>query len=303
VLLEIAATQEAAGYDPAPALEAAASVPAPTPTPAAEEPAPATPLPLESSSELDLSGIDIRIYDAKAAEERSTSALALVRTTAGPPSSDATVEELFSGMAMTAAFYRDVFGRNSIDGRGSPLESIVHYGQAYNNSFWDGERLVVGDGDGTIFLAFSRPEMIAHKLSHIVTGQMGVVFQGQSGAISESFCDVIGMLVKQWGAGQTAAESDWLLGAGLLGPGINGVALRSLRSPGTAYDDPQLGKDPQPATMDGYVMSEADNGGVHVNCGIPQPGVLPGGRGAGRVCMGRRREDLVPHDGERRSLA
>jgi Zn-dependent metalloprotease len=48
-----------------------------------------------------------------------------------------------------------------------------------------------------------------------------------------------------------------------------GVALRSMKAPGTAYDDPRLGKDPQPAHMDGYVDTEDDNGGVHINSGIP----------------------------------
>ena len=60
--------------------------------------------------------------------------------------------------------------------------------------------------------------------------------------------DVFGSLVKQYTLGQTAAEADWLIGAGLLAPAVNGMALRSMKAPGTAYDDDVLGKDPQPAT-------------------------------------------------------
>ena len=48
-----------------------------------------------------------------------------------------------------------------------------------------------------------------------------------------------------------------------------GRALRSMRAPGTAYDDDVLGRDPQPAHMDGYVRTTDDNGGVHINSGIP----------------------------------
>src|SRR5439155_822518 len=74
----------------------------------------------------------------------------------------------------------------------------------------------------------------------------------QSGALNESFSDVFGSLVKQWKLKQTADKADWLIGAGLLSKSVNGVALRSMKAPGTAYDDPQLGKDPQPAHMKDY---------------------------------------------------
>jgi len=80
---------------------------------------------------------------------------------------------------------------------------------------------------------------------------------------------VFGSLVKQHALGQSADQADWLIGAGLLAPGVKGRALRDMRNPGTAYDDPTLGKDPQPADMAGYVTTTQDNGGVHTNSGIP----------------------------------
>src|SRR5207249_9102090 len=75
--------------------------------------------------------------------------------------------------------------------------------------------------------------------------------------------------VKQYKLKQTADQADWLIGAGLLAPSVKGVALRSMKAPGTAYDDPVLGKDPQPAHMRDYVHTYQDNGGVHINSGIP----------------------------------
>ena len=75
--------------------------------------------------------------------------------------------------------------------------------------------------------------------------------------------------MKQKALDQTADKADWLIGEGLLAKGVNGVALRSMKAPGTAYDDPKLGKDPQPADMEGYVHTGQDNGGVHINSGIP----------------------------------
>jgi Zn-dependent metalloprotease len=76
--------------------------------------------------------------------------------------------------------------------------------------------------------------------------------------------------VKQYALGQTAEEADWLIGAGLLADGVQGVALRSMKAPGTAYDDPRLGgRDPQPAHVRDYLRTASDNGGVHTNSGIP----------------------------------
>jgi Zn-dependent metalloprotease len=131
--------------------------------------------------------------------------------------------------------------------------------------------MVFGDGDGQIFLDFTIPvDVIGHELTHGVTQYTAnLEYLGQSGALNESVSDVFGSLIKQFALGQTAEDADWLIGAGLLAPGVNGVALRSMKEPGTAYDDPRLGKDPQPGTMGGYVHTSQDNGGVHINSGIP----------------------------------
>ncbi|CAM5676724.1 hypothetical protein SFUMM280S_07534 [Streptomyces fumanus] len=131
--------------------------------------------------------------------------------------------------------------------------------------------MVFGDGDGEIFLDFTIPvDVIGHELVHGVTQYTAnLTYFGQPGALNESVSDVFGSLIKQYTLGQSADQADWLIGAGLLAPRVTGVALRSLKAPGTAYDDDVLGKDPQPATMDDYVRTGRDNGGVHINSGIP----------------------------------
>lgn len=96
-----------------------------------------------------------------------------------------------------------------------------------------------------------------------------LAYWGQAGALNESVSDVFGSLVKQWTLGHTATEADWIIGAGLFTPNVNGVGIRSMAFPGTAYDDPVLGKDPQPSHMDDYQNIPWDNGGVHINSGIP----------------------------------
>ncbi|MEV6791186.1 M4 family metallopeptidase [Streptomyces sp. NPDC051320] len=184
---------------------------------------------------------------------------------------DATVNRAYAGLGATFALYLKAYGRHSIDGSGLPLDASVHYDQKYNNAFWDGRQMVFGDGDGEIFLDFTIPvDVIGHELTHGVTQYTANLdYSGQSGALNESVSDVFGSLIKQYALDQTADRADWLIGAGLLAPGVSGVALRSMKAPGTAYDDDVLGKDPQPATMRDYVTTDDDNGGVHLNSGIP----------------------------------
>jgi Zn-dependent metalloprotease len=91
----------------------------------------------------------------------------------------------------------------------------------------------------------------------------------ESGALNESIADTFGSMIKQKLLNQTADQADWLIGAGLFNPSVQGVGLRSMKEPGSAYDDPILGKDPQPAHMKDFVRTTEDNGGVHLNSGIP----------------------------------
>ncbi|GAA2173032.1 hypothetical protein GCM10009846_13350 [Agrococcus versicolor] len=194
-----------------------------------------------------------------------------VRREGDEPTSDVAVDEAYDGLGITWTLLHEAFGRDSLDGAGMPLLATVHYGEAYDNAFWNGERMVFGDGDGEVFLGFTGAvDVIGHELAHgLVQATTDLVYQGQPGALNESVADVIGSLAKQHALGQTADEADWLVGAGLFAPGVQGVALRSLRAPGTAYDDDVLGRDPQPATMADYVDTTSDNGGVHINSGIP----------------------------------
>ena len=84
-----------------------------------------------------------------------------------------------------------------------------------------------------------------------------------------SFADVFGVLTEQYKRGQKPHKASWLVGDGLFAAGIQGKAIRSMKAPGTAYDDPLLGKDPQPYHMDDFVNTTSDRGGVHINSGIP----------------------------------
>lgn len=199
----------------------------------------------------------------------------LVRGEGADPVEDVSVNEAYDGLGATWQLLWSAYQRDSLDGKGLPLVASVHFDEGYDNAFWDGAQMVFGDGDGVYFDGFtSCVDVIGHELTHGLTQYTaGLTYVAQSGALNESISDVFGALVKQRHLGQTAAQADWLIGAGLFTDRVRGVALRSMKEPGTAYDDPVLGKDPQPGHMRDYVDlphdGDHDNGGVHVNSGIP----------------------------------
>jgi Zn-dependent metalloprotease len=194
-----------------------------------------------------------------------------VRSEGGAATGDQQVDEIYDWLGATFEFYNTAYGRNSIDGAGLPLIATVHYAVGYDNAFWEGSQMVYGDGDQQLFKTFTGPlDVTGHELTHGVTQYSGgLEYKGQSGALNESLSDVFGSLVKQYHLGQTADQADWLIGQGMFTAQVHGEALRSMKAPGTAYDDPNLGKDPQPAEMAHYVKTSQDNGGVHINSGIP----------------------------------
>jgi hypothetical protein len=194
-----------------------------------------------------------------------------VRENGDPASGDVAVDEAADGIDGALRLFADVFDRSSYDGAGADVSLTVHYGRDYDNAFWDGTQLVFGDGDGEIFDRFTKPvDVIGHELTHAVTEHSaGLRYQDQPGALNESVSDVFGTCLKQWLLGQDVDQADWLIGAGLFLPGVQARGLRDMANPGSAYDDPRLGKDPQGASMEEYVDTNDDNGGVHLNSGIP----------------------------------
>ncbi|WP_426245995.1 protealysin inhibitor emfourin [Nocardioides sp. LHG3406-4] len=194
-----------------------------------------------------------------------------VRSAGQPPSGDAAVDEAADGIVATLALFAEEFGRSSYDGEGGGVSLTVHYEKDYDNAFWDGAHLVFGDGDGRVFGRFTRAiDVLAHEFAHAVTERTAALaYQGQAGALNESVSDVFASCLKQRVCGQTVDEADWLIGEELFLPGVQARALRDMAAPGTAYDDPVLGHDPQVAHMDDFIDTTDDNGGVHLNSGIP----------------------------------
>ena len=205
----------------------------------------------------------------------------LVRSEGQKKSKDKAVNEAYDGAGKTYDFYDAVFGRNSLDDAGMKLISSVHVGEEdldgkmgpMSNAFWNGEQMAYGDGDGEVFKRFTLSlDVIGHELTHgVVSFTSNLEYRAQPGALNEHFADVFGILVRKW-ANRTKKkkDTDWLIGRELWA--INSTKLRGIRdmeNPGTAYDHPDIGKDPQPAHMDKYYKGMGDNQGVHINSGIP----------------------------------
>lgn len=150
-------------------------------------------------------------------------------------------------------YYKNTHNRNSFDNAGATIRSTVHYGSNYNNAFWNGSQMVYGDGDGKTFIALSGSlDVVAHEITHAVTERTaGLEYRNQSGALNESMSDIFGYFLD---------PNDWLVGEDVYTPGVPGDALRSISEP-TKYN--------QPDHMNNYVNTTEDNGGVHINSGIP----------------------------------
>ncbi len=180
-------------------------------------------------------------------------------------STDATGKRAGGEAAAVAQFYKDCFGRNSVDNAGKTLVSSIHYGAKYNNAFWNGSQMAYGDGDGNIFIDFTLSnDVIGHELTHGVTQYtLGLGYTNQAGALNEAISDVFGTMFRQWQGGQAVTAADWLIGSGIMGPAAKAKGYNCLRD--MAHPDAGHCLSAQPADFAHYVPG----GDPHVNSGIP----------------------------------
>ncbi|GAB3921427.1 M4 family metallopeptidase [Larkinella terrae] len=208
------------------------------------------------------------VYDSKTTQHQR---LLLVRKEGGPAAPDAVVNTVYENAAAVRDYYKTALNYFSVDNRGADLILNVHFGKEYANAFWDGDEMTFGDGDGQVFTNLANAlDVTAHELTHgVVQYTANLTYKGQSGALNEHYADVFGSVIKQHAKKQTAATADWLIGDEIMGPTLQGQALRSMKAPGTAYNNALMGQDPQPDHMSKLYKGAADNGGVHINSGIP----------------------------------
>lgn len=217
------------------------------------------------------------------AEQTSTLRKKTVRSEGQTKSGDKDVDDAFDYAGELRTFLKDVLQYNSLDNAGMNLHQTVHYGKEYNNAFWNGQEMAYGDGDGKIFKHFSQDStVIHHELGHGLVQHHnkngGLNYRDESGALNESFADINAVVMKQYMGkvnAATASRDMWLIGAQCMVPykDKNGVmqypALRSFLDEKSYKDHPQIGTDRQPKNMKDKYTGSGDNGGVHINSGIP----------------------------------
>lgn len=173
-------------------------------------------------------------------------------------SADQTAKLAFVETTALADFYKQIFGRNSVDNMGMTLQSSIHFGVKYNNAFWNGAQMTYGDGDNNIFVDFTRSnDVIGHELTHGVTQfSAQLAYSNEAGGLNESMSDVFGSMFRQWRAGQMVTKADWLIGSNIMGPAALAkgfTCLRDMANPAakhclapqpTKYAQYQPGMDP-----------------------------------------------------------
>jgi Zn-dependent metalloprotease len=180
-------------------------------------------------------------------------------------------------------YYYNTHGRLGIDNFGSNILSVIHvadqWGQPMDNAYWNGVYVAWGDGDNYFKPLAGALDVAAHEMTHgVVEYTVGLEYQFQSGALDESFADVVGALVD---------AEDWLIAEDIVEPAYFPTgAMRDLSDPhnGAQEGDPNW----QPAHMDEYVdlTLSQDNGGVHINSGIPNHAAYLIGEELGRAKLG-----------------
>lgn len=180
-------------------------------------------------------------------------------------SPDQTVKRTGKNTTDVAKFFRQVFGRNSLDGQGMDLISSVHYGNKYNNAFWNGQQMTYGDGDNNIFVDFTRGnDVIGHELTHGLTQFTSqFAYSNEPGGLNESMSDVFGSMFRQWQAKQTVTAADWLIGSDIMGPAAKAQGYTCLRNMAKPKDTHALA--PQPWHYSDYQPGMDP----HTSSGIP----------------------------------
>lgn len=160
-------------------------------------------------------------------------------------------------------YYKTTFNRNSIDGTGGNILSFVEVsdndGSSMENAYWNGAAMWYGNG-GTFFKRLARGlDVGGHEMTHgVIEKTANLEYQGESGAMNESFADVFGAMIDR---------DDWKIGEDVMQAGVNpSGCLRDLSNPNNGVNSSSPWW--QPKQLSERYTGNDDNGGVHINSGI-----------------------------------
>lgn len=159
-------------------------------------------------------------------------------------------------------YFKNRHGRDSLDGRGMSVHSLVGVtdgGQPYVNAFWDGQKMVYGNGDEEYRPLSAGLDVVGHEMTHgVIDHSADLVYAGQSGAMNEAFADYFGNAVETDVYGVAPDDPD----AGLLGERL----CRTRPAGECAIRDMNDGRTTAKSFLG--VGFGTDNGGVHLNSTI-----------------------------------
>ena len=186
------------------------------------------------------------------------------------------------GGAKTFDYYKNIHGRNGIDGNYGPgtttaaansaislVASRVHFGSSgrYNNAFWYNNMMSYGDGDGSTFSPLTTLDICGHEMTHGVTERTAnLTYSKESGALNEAWSDIMGSMVELYARGGSATTDTWKIGEQAYTPGTAGDALRRMDNPNAVGDPDHYSLRLYPGTC--TPSSTNDNCGVHTNSSI-----------------------------------
>ena len=190
-----------------------------------------------------------------------------ITSTAASGPWDATGLSAHWGAELTFDYYLAKQGRNSFDDAGGTILSYVHALVNYNNAFWDGTRMTYGDGDGTNFTPLVSTDVTGHEISHGVTEYTSnLIYEGESGALNESFSDIFGNLIEFYEEGEPGAGTgSWRVGEDVT---TDGLGIRNMASP-SEFGDPDTYEGTYWVNVRGCRPTDLnDQCGVHTNSGV-----------------------------------
>ena len=185
------------------------------------------------------------------------------------------------GARWTYDYFKNVHGRNGINGSGGPgttaaaansatslITSRVHFGSNYNNAFWYQNKMTYGDGNGTTFSPLTTIDIAGHEMTHGVTQYTAnLTYANESGALNESMSDVFGAMTELYSRGGVVTSDTWKIGEQSYTPSTSGDALRYMDNPHLAGNGGYTSNDDPDHYSERYTGT-SDSGGVHINSGI-----------------------------------
>jgi Zn-dependent metalloprotease len=210
------------------------------------------------------SGVIITLDAANTSPQTDNFDYDYVKSTNNSWANKTSVSAHYNG-GLSYEYFKKIHNRESINGKAGNIISFVNVtdedGKSMGNAFWNGKSMFYGNGDAAFFSLARGLDVAGHEMSHgVIQETAGLEYEGESGALNESFADIFGAMID---------KDDWRIGEDVVKTAVfPSGALRDLSNPnngGKSLKDNGW----QPKNTNEQYKGSEDNGGVHINSGIP----------------------------------